>query len=275
MKKSYLFAVVAFVFLQKAFPQAKFSIEGNLCKNSLLTFNDQSVVEVTSWNWTFGDGASSTELNPTHTYSDTGNFSVNLTITSNSIEYNSTQIINISAPPIVTFVADSSKVLYSSYTRVFTDNSTSANPINSYNWSFGDGSMPISTQLPSIQYKYSDKGTYQVWLTVIDNKGCMDSVSNDIAIHDRFYIPNVFTPNDDKINDVFIVTSNGETLFSIEIYSRWGNLVFKRNGHQKIVWDGRMPDGSLVMPGTYYYVINSESGDITYDPEKGFITVFY
>jgi gliding motility-associated-like protein len=71
------------------------------------------------------------------------------------------------------------------------------------------------------------------------------------------------------------VTSNGETLFSIEIYSRWGNLVFKRSGHQQRFWDGTMPDGSLVKPGTYYYVINSESGNFKYEPEKGFITVFY
>jgi gliding motility-associated-like protein len=276
MNKSSLFAVFIFLFLQKAFPQAYFSIEGNLCQNNILNFIDQSIIEVTAWEWDFGDGTTSIDEKPTHSYNEIGDFSVVLTITSNNgTNFNSTKNILISANPVVIFTSDSTQFSSSTYTRVFLSESTSNNTINTFIWNYGDGSSLASTNSPNIVYKYSDKGTYEVWLKVIDNMGCVDSSSNTIAIHDRFYIPNVFTPNDDKENDEFIVTSNGETLFSIEIYSRWGNLVFKRSGHQQIFWDGTMPDGSLVKPGTYYYVINSESGNVKYEPEKGFITVFY
>ena len=275
MKKIYLFAFIVFLLLQKAFPQAAFSIQGNMCQNSELNFIDESLVPVTDWNWDFGDGNSSTEQNPTYSYADTGTFLVRLTITSSGNNYNTTQNVNITAHPTVLFNIDSVQFMHSSYTRVFIDSSEVFSPVNSYVWDFGDGSVPVITQLDSILYKYSDKGSYTVWLKVVDSKGCSDSVSTVVDISDRYYIPNVFTPNGDNMNDQFIVTSNGVTLFSIVIYSRWGNLIFQRTGHEQIVWDGRMPNGSLVKPGTYYYVINSESGSTTYDPEAGFITVFY
>jgi len=275
MKKSYLFAAFVFLFLQKAFPQANFDIEGNLCINNTLQFIDQSVVSVSDWNWNFGDGTNSIEQNPTHSYSDTGIFIIVLTIKSNGINYIATKTKYISALPLVGFTVDSTQVYYSTYSRVFIDSSTTFNPVAQYIWNFGDGSLPISTSLTSVLYKYTEKGTYNVELKIIDSKGCADSSFNIVNIHDRYYIPNVFTPNNDKKNDEFIITSNGETRFSIEIYSRWGNLVFKRDGHQQIIWDGHLPDGTLIKPGTYYYVINSESGNVTYDPEKGFITVFY
>ncbi len=275
MKKYYIFAFFIFLFLQEAFPQAEFSVQGNLCQNSALNFIDETTVEVSNWSWDFGDGATSIEQNPTHTYIDTGMFMIKLTIISNGNSYSDSLPKYISANPIVGFITDSTQMLYSTYSRTFIDTSKLYNPVRDYIWNFGDGSVPVTTDSTTILYKYGGSGSYQVWLKVVDNKGCTDSVSNTIEINDRFYIPNVFTPNNDNINDEFIITSNGITLFSIEIYSRWGNTVFKRSGHQQIVWDGHMPNGSLVQPGTYYYVINSESGNITYEPEKGFVTVFY
>jgi gliding motility-associated-like protein len=247
--------------------------------NNELSFVDETSVTVTNWNWDFGDsddaGSSSSLQNPTHTYSDTGSYIVKLTITSNGSTYTDQKTIQISALPKASFSADSTQIQFSSYSRVFIDHSESFHPISHYIWNFGDNSSPISTENTSTLYKYTENGTYNVWLKVVDNEGCVDSVSKIVQIYDRFFVPNVFTPNNDQINDNFIITSNGITLFSIEIYSRWGNLVFKRSGHEQIIWDGRMSDGSLVSSGTYFYVINAESGDITYDPEKGFITVFY
>ena len=219
---------------------------------------------------------SSIEQNPTHIYVDTGNFTVTLVVTSNGIKYSATpQIINVSAHPIVGFKIDSTQIYYSTYSRVFIDTSTLYKPVSSYTWSFGDNTAPISSDSASIMHKYNTNGVYGVQLKVTDIKGCADSTISNVSISDRFYIPNVFTPNGDSQNDQFVVTSNGVTSFSIEIYSRWGNLVFRRDGYQQIVWNGRLPEGSLVKPGTYFYVINSENGDVAYEPEKGFITVFY
>jgi len=276
MKTFYLIVFFILTMLPTAMSQAAFSIQGNLCLNTELQFVDQSVIEASAWVWDFGDGTGSNLQNPKHTFADIGTYTINLTITKDATNYTANaQTVRISAIPAVDFIVDSTIFFYSTYSRTFIDTSITENAVAEYIWNFGDGSELTSTTDTSILYKYNNKGTYTAWLKLIDIKGCSDSISKTFEIYDRYYIPNVFTPNHDGINDEFCVTSNGITLFSIEIYSRWGNLIFKREGHQQIVWDGLKADGSLVNPGTYYYVINSESGNVNYAPETGFITVFH
>jgi len=275
-KLLFLLTIILLIITQRSYSQAIFSIKGNYCYNSTLEFIDETVIDVSSRLWDFGDGNTSTDKNPTYVYADTGNYTVTLTITTNTgSSFSTTKDIRIYQNPIAGFITDSTTFFYSTYSRIFIDTSTYFNTPNRRIWDFGDLTDTINTGFDSVLYKYKEKGSYNVWLKIIDQHNCVDSTNAVVEIHDRYYVPNVFTPNDDKINDFFIVTSNGITLFSIEIYSRWGNRVFKRSGHEQIVWDGRMSDGSLVKPGTYFYVITGESGNITYEPETGYITVFY
>lgn len=277
MNKFYIIIIILFTLLQNTFSQVSFSYDGNLCEESTINLYGESIVPVSEWSWEFGDGDISKEQNPSHKYTNSGTYTIKLSVVieSNGNSYSATQEIRISTNPTVGFVADSTQVYYSTYSRVFIDTSKLDNPASKFIWDFGDSSPQVSTDSSSTMYKYSEKGTYVVSLKVIDTEGCSDSISKTINIYDRYYIPNVFTPNGDGMNDQFVVTSNGTTLFAIEIYSRWGNIVFKRSGHQQIVWDGRMPEGTMVKPGTYFYVISSEKGDTTYEPEKGYITVLY
>lgn len=268
--------LLLFVFLlfsmSVVFAQADFKINGSLCQDNPLRFIDASVV-ADSYSWTFGDGNTSNEQNPTHAYTDSGTYTIRLTITVATSNFNTEKTIYISKNPVAHFLVDTTK--YASYSRIFTDSSELYNPFNKNIWTFGDGSAPIEIDTTLALYKYPESGTYTVWMTVIDSKGCLDSIDATVDVYDLFKVPNVFTPNADHINDQFIVTSNGKALFSIEIYSRWGNLVFKKSGQEQIIWDGRLPDGNLVKPGTYYYVITPEDASITYESEQGFITVFY
>jgi gliding motility-associated-like protein len=274
----YCFILILFVFVQESFSQVAFSYSGALCQDNTIIFSNRSIVEVSDVEWDFGDGSLvSTELNPMHIYRDSGSFVVRLvaTIKGNGVNDTAWQTIDISLNPTAHFDIDSTTFYHSTYTRIFIDKSDTYNPISKYIWNFGDGSQVVEVDTSAIMYKFKDSGSYPVLFKVVDNRGCVDSVTNIVTVHNRFFVPNVFSPNGDNKNDMFIVTSNGETLFSIEIYSRWGNLVFKRSGYQQIIWDGYMPQGRLVQPGTYYYVINSEDENSTYTEEKGFITVFY
>ena len=71
-------------------PLASFSTTGNsFCQNSPITFTDFSTNSPSSWSWNFGDGGTSTQQNPQHTYSNPGNYTVNLTVT-NATGFNST-----------------------------------------------------------------------------------------------------------------------------------------------------------------------------------------
>jgi gliding motility-associated-like protein len=70
------------------------------------------------------------------------------------------------------------------------------------------------------------------------------------------YIPNVFTPNNDSINDIFIFNTC-DKIIKTTIYNRWGNLVFEteNNNHN---WDGRTTSGEICTDGTYFYIVKTE-----------------
>jgi gliding motility-associated-like protein len=150
----------------------------------------------------------------------------------------------------------------------FTDNSTSTGgTIVSWSWSFGDGTFGSGTY---IQHQYINMGTYQVTLIIVDNHGCKDTINDSVIVKDyyTFYIPNAFSPNGDGLNDYFEPSGNDvdPSSFSMVIYDRWGNLVFKTSewipthgdmGHAQ-GWNGTLNNsgswGSVVMD-VYVYRI--------------------
>ncbi len=256
------------------YSQAKFSIIGNPCINKQLTFIDESSVVADSWLWDFGNGDTSTTPDSVaYQYPNAGNYTASLTITINGspVPAHTMQVV-IYENPVCSFTTDT--IRYSSFTRIFEDNSASDNELNSFIWRFGDGNS-VSSENNIAEYKYNSEGAYTVWHAVIDDHGCVDSISQVVTISDIYIVPNVFTPNGDGVNDTFTPTVNGVEVFSIEIFSRWGNLVFKREGSNQIIWDGSMPDGSKVKPGTYFYIITAQDSQKSYDPETGFVTIFY
>lgn len=76
-------------------------------------------------------------------------------------------------------------------------------------------------------------------------------------------IPNVFTPNNDKVNDYWSIESL--EIIQCEIYNRWGIKVFEKRNNV-IIWDGRTSSGIECNDGTYFFVIQTK--EKTY---KGFI----
>lgn len=274
MKQIFFICFLVFVSVGGLVAQALFNYQGKLCVGSDIQFSDASTGAI-SWQWDFGDGQTSLFQNPVYQFSYSDTFTVVLTINVGGAESSYSQYLNISMPPQVHFTADTAALFFSSYSRLFIDESEFFNAsATKYFWDFGDGHTANSDTL-LYAYKYGASGTYTVWHKVTDSHGCSDSTSQVVPVSDLFWVPNVFTPHDpDKINDLFIVISNGITLFSIDIYSRWGNRVFSRTGKQQIVWDGTMPGGELVTPGTYFYVITAQDGSATYEPQTGFVTVF-
>lgn len=89
---------------------------------------------------------------------------------------------------------------------------------------------------------------------------------------DSIYVPNVFTPNGDGINDVLTIYTKGITAFSIEIFDRWGQMVFTTT-YPAICWDGRTNGGVKVSDGVYYYVIKATSESGQDMSRKGTVTV--
>ena len=130
-------------------------------------FTGTSPLTVTAWNWDFGDGTTSTDQNPSHTYSSVGYYSVNLSIThADGTNYlRQTDYIKVYSPPVADFTADTMTGTFP-LTISFTDAST-GNP-TSWAWDFGD-STTSTDQNPS--HTYSTAGTYTVNLTAVNAGG--------------------------------------------------------------------------------------------------------
>lgn len=70
----------------------------------------------------------------------------------------------------------------------------------------------------------------------------------------RFFLPNIFTPNNDGVNDLFL--AKGVYDFSLQIFNRWGNVVFKSDA-PGTWWDGKSENGKDVPDGVYFYILNA------------------
>lgn len=91
-----------------------------------------------------------------------------------------------------------------------------------------------------------------------------------INADDELIIPNVFTPNQDGVNDEYFVKGKNITEFEMVIVNRWGNVVFESNDIQQ-AWDGKS-NGIPCEEGTYFYMIRAKSG-ITEFAKQGHITL--
>ena len=123
-------------------------------------------------------------------------------------------------------------------------------------------------------YFVSDSGLYYVW--VEDTNGCRNK--SDLAVvqlqpHTDLFIPNSFTPNGDEHNELFKVQGIHIKDYYIQIYNRWGELMFESNNIKKS-WDG-IYNYALVPKGVYYYHIKVLGEDNREVELSGNINVIY
>lgn len=114
-------------------------------------------------------------------------------------------------------------------------------------------------------YTFDSSGVYTVTLIAYNNlPQCADTFSLQIIVYDSLMIqiPNVFTPNNDGVNDVFSIKVEGVKEISVSVFNRWGNLLTEYSNTITVsiatidLWDGRTSTGEKVSDGVYFYVIN-------------------
>jgi uncharacterized repeat protein (TIGR01451 family) len=124
------------------------------------------------YKWTFGDGESSNEQNPKHTYVNTGTYTATLTVNDNegNIASDTSSVIIY----LNELIADAggSYTGYIGEDITFKGSATGGLEPYIFIWDFGDGSNPIQIQNPT--YSYNEANTYNVKLTVIDSEGNSD-----------------------------------------------------------------------------------------------------
>ena len=90
-----------------------------------------------------------------------------------------------------------------------------------------------------------------------DQNNSIESVSNAVIVEKPYalYSPNAFSPDGDGINDFFRISGQGMIDFQIEIFNRWGQMVYKSIDLSE-GWDGTF-SGKKLPTGTYVYKIKT------------------
>lgn len=118
----------------------------------------------------------------------------------------------------------------------------------SYQWDLGDGNFSSQSQF---SYQYESPGTYEVSLTI--DTLCVIDKTIELSFEEIF-VPNVFTPNNDGLNDTFVI--NSDLSMDLKVFDRNGKSLYEQDNYQNN-WDG-----TNLANDTYYYSISLSDGDV-------------
>jgi gliding motility-associated-like protein len=223
------------------------------CGALVVNFKDTSSVSlgnISSYNWVFGDGGTSTQENPSHTYPSSATYTVSLhTQTATGCANTATVIIHTGQAVSAQYIPAGGT--YNTNQPIdFTNQSTGS---TTYTWSFGDNTSISTASNPT--HSFNLPGTYIVTLISTNGQGCSDTSRHDFTIHSGGYaIPTGFTPNGDGLNDYFFIRGGPFSQYELRVFNEWGQQIFMSN-NQSEKWDG-MFNGVAQPIGTYMYTFN-------------------
>ncbi|HMN06269.1 MAG TPA: PKD domain-containing protein [Flavobacteriales bacterium] len=228
------------------------------CAPLTVAFADTSTVGTTTELWDLGDGTTRSDSAFTHTYTVPGTYDVRLQVRNGPGCVGDTLIpdaitvlpgiqANISVQPNPTFAEDPTVNL---------TGSGNGNIITWW-WDLGAGEPGTSDQASVAATFPAVPGEYPVMLVVTTAEGCIDTIHSFVRVIDPGVIemPNVFTPNGDGQNDRFIPIGYKGVPGFMEIYNRWGQVIFSTRNLAQGWNGGDAPDG------TYFYIVTPDGTD--------------
>jgi gliding motility-associated-like protein len=250
--------------------KAQFEV-GDGCAPYNAFFNNTSLAGQQFF-WDFGDGSNSTEVNPTHLYADTGNYTIHLLVIDNgtcNIRDSTTQTIQVHGSPKASFATTPQPAEYNVPT-VFHNNSTGA---AHYTWFFGDGDSTDKQSADTVIHIYQSTGSFNACLKAFNQFGCIDTTCQEVQslINPLLDVPNAFTPGRFGENSIITVKGFGIVSMNWKIYNRYGQIVFQSNNPYQ-GWDGTF-NGVPQPVGVYAYTLDASFEDGTKTTKKGDITL--
>jgi len=236
-----------------------------LCRSTYTTFYaNYTAVGNTGITWNFGNGDSILNVNPVqHAFDGTGSFLVTATAHFRACRDTSvSKVVTVYQMPSLD-LADEYSICPGSESLVLADNLNLNTAHTSWLWSTGATTPGITVVEPG------------VYTLTVNISGCINgetiTVKNDCYMN----IPNVFTPNNDGLNDYFFprqYLTSGLTTFSMSIYNRWGQLVFESTSLDGRGWDGKF-NGVDQIEGVYVYIIDATFKDGQKEHHQGNVTL--
>jgi gliding motility-associated-like protein len=233
----------------ESIPQVLFN-NSNACIGKEVQFQNESTISfgtIKSYNWQFGNGNTSTDINPIATFSKTGNYIVQLTATSvNGCSGGYSKQFNI-APMNVSAGNDT-------IAATGLPIQLHASGGKYYEWE-----PPDFLNNPTSDHPVATLERDQAYhVKVTDAEGCTayDDVKIRVIKGPNIYVPNAFTPNGNA-NRIFRPILVGiRELNYFSIYNRWGQLLYQTNEDGK-GWDGRA-GGKQQPEGTYVWMVGAK-----------------
>lgn len=231
--------------------------------------------------------ATSSAIKPEFLISNPGSYTITLTVSNTLTNQTVTavpQTVVLYPAPIASFQARPTTVFVPDTELTTFNFSTGANV---YAWDFGDGE---TSDLREPTHKYKIEGVYDLVLIAGYDHGtivCTDTTTQKIAAKQggQTKIPNAFTPNPSgpsggisggggggTFNDVFLPIVKGVEEFNMQIFDRWGNLIFESNSSNQ-GWDGYDRNGNILPAGVYIYKLTLRLSDGQRTTQIGDITM--
>lgn len=206
------------------------------------------------YQWSFGNGAVSTQADPLYVYTAAGTYTVTLAAANGfgcADTATKTAYVKVTAQPVAGFTLSPPKVTMDNPGTHVIDNSLYA---ETWLYTMDDGT---TYDLSSPFHTYKIPGEYVVTQVVTNSLGCSDTAVRTIEVlpSTNVFIPNAFSPNGDGTNDEWNAVISYITSFELRIFDRWGGAVFETDDVYE-GWNGRFRNnGKPMKDEVYVYII--------------------
>lgn len=200
--------------------------------------------------WDFGDGTTSSDKNPSHSYINEGTYTVRLTASGKSSSAEKTREVVVRPTPTPVMSSERKLNGYEAIPLyVFT---TATQPNQTAIWNFSDGTRAEGN---SATHLFRNSGEQKATLTVINQYGCSISMDRKYQL-DKFNLlaPTAFTPDGDGINETFIPKALSEMGLAFEMTvqdPKTGQLVY-RTEDASAPWNGTMNNSGVELENGIY-----------------------
>lgn len=210
------------------------------CAELTCTFADASTDDgsITSWSWDFGDGGTSTQRSPSHSYAGGGSYSVRLTVTDDGgVSDTKEQTVTVTrpnTPPTAAFDPTCTDL-----TCTFTDQSFDPDGhIVSWVWDFGDGNGATVAEAAgtgTLEHTYSTSATYKVSLTVTDDAGAEHTTTQDVPVtgtDSNGTVELELTVSTDNAHDLYV---NGQLMGTASNWNQASSYTVSLHSGQNVI----------------------------------------